>query len=115
MDPISNVDRLVLLLRQRLAERSKSSGAAAPRRPAGERAATGMENVQALAAAEGVDERQLRRALIQNVLAEQFGEALINEAKFQQVVDKVTEALEADRDGARLLSRVTGELRASAS
>jgi hypothetical protein len=111
MDPVSNVDRLVLLLRQRLMERSKSepvrkTGRAAERR--------GLDNVQALAAVESVDDRQLKRALIQNLLAEQFGAGLINEAKFQQVVDRVTETLESDTAAAGLLSRVVTELRASA-
>lgn len=113
MDPVSNVDRLVLLLRQRLMERSKSE----PARKAGkaaERHAGGLDSVQALAAVENVDDRQLRRALIQNLLAEQFGAGVINEAKFQQVVDRVTETLEADTAAAGLLSRVVTELRASA-
>src|SRR5690242_7816440 len=98
MDPISNVDRLVLLLRQRLAERSRLAGSArvAVRPGAPERPPSGIDNVQALAAVEGVDDRQLRRALIQNILADQLGPKLINDAKFQQVVDRVTETIEAD-------------------
>lgn len=108
MDPVSNVDRLVLLLRQKLQERSKS---VATRRRDPNPAPTGMDRLQALAAIDGLEERQLRRALIQNILSDQFGVQLINEAKFQQVVDRVTEAIEADPDAARLMIRVISELK----
>lgn len=115
MDPISNVDRLVILLRQRLRERSRTAGA---KRGAGasraEAPLTGRAAVQALAAVDGVDDHQLKRALIQNILADQLGGELINEAQFQQVVDRVTTALESEQATARLLTRVVGELRASA-
>ena len=116
MDPISNVDRLVFLLRQRLTERSKLGAAARSggKAAAAERAATGLDNVHALAAVDGVDDRQLSRALIQNILADQLGGKLLNEAKFQQVVDRVTETLESDGASAQLLARLVGELRASA-
>lgn len=113
MDPISNVDRLVLILRQRLQERAKASASRADRRERpGEQSATGLDNVQAMAAIEGVDDHQLGRALIQSILAENFGPEMLNEAKFQQLVERVTEAIEADEGGASLLSRLVGELRA---
>lgn len=117
MDAISNVDRLVFLLRQRLQERSKTGAAArsgGARAAGGERAATGLDNIHALAAVDGVDDRQLGRALIQNILADQLGPKLLNEAKFQQVVDRVVETLERDDGSAQLLTRLVGELRASA-
>jgi hypothetical protein len=111
MDPISNVDRLVLLLRQRLSERSAvaSRGAAARRtQPAA------PDAVRALAAVEGMDERHLRRALIQSLLADSFGRQVVNEAQFQQVVDRVTQTIEEDPDTVRLLQRVVGDLRTAA-
>jgi hypothetical protein len=115
MDPVSNVDRLVLLLRQRLAERSKAAaGRTSQSRPTDQPAASGLAGVQALAALESVDERQLKRALIQSLLADQFGSDLLNEAPFQQIVDRVTETLEDDADGADLLSRATRDLRRAA-
>ena len=116
MEPISNVDRLVLLLRQRLQERSRLTGAArtSARSGAQDPPAVGFDNVQALAAVQGVDDRQLRRALIQNILADNLGPKLLNEARFQQVVDRVTETIEGDDGASRLLDRVVGELRAAA-
>jgi hypothetical protein len=115
MEPVSNVDALVVLLRQRLAERTRAPAAGAARKADGaETSAPSADALRALAAVEGVDERQLRRALVQSILADQFGAALINNAKFQQVVDRVAETIEGEPDGARLLGRMTGALRAAA-
>jgi hypothetical protein len=112
MDPVSNVDRLVLLLRQRLSERAATQrgGAAASRR----RPQAPADMVRELAAVEGLDDRRLRRALIQSLLADAFGKQVVNEAQFQQVVDRVTQTLEEDPAMARLLHRVVGDLRTAA-
>lgn len=113
MDAISNVDRLVLVLRQRLQERARRAAANSSDRSAS--ADTNrLEKLHALAAVEGVDDRQLGRALIQNILADQFGAGLINDAKFQQLVDRVTETLREDEAGDALLGRMVTELRDAA-
>ena len=113
MEPLSNVDRLVLLLRQRLEERTRAAGR--PKAPAkAGRSASPLAQVHALAAVDGVDDRQLKRALIQSLLTEQFGAELINDAKFQRVVDKVTETIDGEEASAKLLSRIVRELRAAA-
>jgi hypothetical protein len=114
MEPISNADRLVLLLRQKLEERSKTAAArsgakakantAPPLEPAG---------IRSLAALEGADERSLRRAVIQNLLADQFDPALINDAQFQQIVSRVTDAIDGDGNASKLLSRVVADLKTS--
>lgn len=105
MDPVSNADRLVVLLRQKLLERARTAGSAGSKTPAQ------PNGVRALAAIEGRDERQLRRAFIQNLLADQLGQGLINDARFQQVVSRVTEAIEEDDGASGLLSRLVSELR----
>lgn len=113
MDAISNVDRLVVLLRQRLMERAKAAPAARGAKQ-GETAERGRAALDALVAVEGVDDRQLKRALIQSVLADQFGSDRINDAQFQQVVERVTAALDGDPNGNKLLARVVQDLRAAA-
>jgi len=108
MDPISQVDRLTILLRARLLEQSRARA-----RP-GRRTAPQPETpdaVRALAALDGVDERQLRRAFVQSLLREQFGTEVINSAQFQQVVGRVTDAIEDDPAISRLLARLIGELK----
>lgn len=114
MDPVSNVDRLVLLLRQRLREREGAKGIGRVRSGTTSRAER-SGTAQALAAIAGVDDRQLRRALIQGLLSEQFGARLVNEARFQQVVDRVVDALESDEEGVALLGRVTKDIRSAAT
>lgn len=113
MEPISNVDRLVLLLRQRLQERERAKGVpkTAGRKPQG---SGGVEAARALAAIGDVDERHLRRALIQGLLSDQFGQGVVNDAKFQQVVDRVVDAIEGDEHGRALLDRISQEMRAAA-
>ena len=104
---------LFSLLRARLEERAKASRAErAPERQSEQTRKT--DPVEALAAAEGVADRQLKRALIEHILADHFGPALLNEARFQQIAERVTETLEADPESHALMMRVVKDLRASA-
>jgi hypothetical protein len=110
LDPISNADKILLVLRQRLEDRAKSGrrnnlGSA----PASTRGSP-MLSVRAVAAAGTATDRQLRRLVIQGLLADQFGGALLNEAKFQGVIDQVTDAICADEAASQLLSQVISEL-----
>jgi hypothetical protein len=113
MDPVSNADHIVLLLRQKLQERART--AAKEKREnaqkGGDAESVRGSAVQQLASIDGVDERQLRRALVQNLLAEQFGSSLLNDAQFQQVVSRVTGAIEEDAEASQLIAQVLSELR----
>ena len=112
MNPISNVDRLVLVLRERLAQRARSQGAdRAAIRAAPDQAAK-PSPLQALLAVEALDDHQVKRVFVQGLLLEAFGQHLVNGAQFQQVVDQVTQTLEEDRAGAGLLNRLVRDLRA---
>ena len=112
MDPITNVDRLVLILRQKLEERQRASQSS---KKTGQPTSVNQSAVSrfgTIAAIDGVDERQLRRTFIQTLLADQLGEKLVNDAQFQQVVSRVTEAVEEDSAASKLLSRLLSEVRA---
>ena len=111
MDPISNADRLVLLLRQRLEERMKSSSAARGAAKPVADAPVGPSDVRGLAAIDWTDERPLRRTIIQTLLADQLGQELVNDAQFQQVVSRVSEAIEEDPQAADLLTCAISDLR----
>ena len=111
MDSISQIDRLVIILRQRMLERAKATGAKRRDNERREPTAEPLDTLKAVASIEGVDDQLLRRALVQNILAEQFGEHLVNDAQFQQMVERVTEALSEDDNGAILLGRLVAELR----
>ncbi len=111
MDPISNTDRLVLLLRQRLAQQKLSRPVGRSPAPAPARGGS-LEAVRAVARTGARDDRQLKRALVQTILSDQFGQDMVNEARFQQLVARVSDALAADPDSARLLDGALDELRA---
>jgi hypothetical protein len=113
MDPVSNANRIAMMLRARLQERAKASAAGRTSRPdaKGSSETTKKGAVRNAEAIGGLDDRRLKRALIEDILTDQFGTALVNDARFQQVVDQVTEAIDADADGAAILSRVVDDLR----
>lgn len=113
MDPVSNANRIAMMLRARLQERAKAGAAGrasrADSKASGEASRKGA--VRSAEAIEGLDDRRLRRALIEDILTDQFGTALVNDARFQQVVDQVTDAIEADAEGGAIFSRVVEDLR----
>jgi len=112
MDPISNADGLILLLRQKLRERARlARGNRSERSPNAVQELGTSSSIQRLVAVEGVDEHQLRRALVQNLLAEQLGPALLNDAQFQHVITRVTEVIEQDADASNLIAQVLSTLR----
>jgi len=114
MDPISNADRLVLLLRQKLQERARAgnSGRAGGKETPGATAPETPVGMQAVAAISQADERTLRRAFLQQLLADQLGPELLNDANFQEIVTRVADAIEQDEPASQLLSRLIAELRA---
>lgn len=109
MTSISNVDRLVLILRQRLEQKAKGGPAKTTHTPGGP--VGGLSAAKALAALSEADERQVRRALIQGILSDQFGAEVVNEARFQNLVDQVVRVLETDARARALLDEVTAELK----
>lgn len=113
MDPVSNADRLVRLFRQRLEERAKAKRAtgSAPHAPVLSRGMDHVRTVTGRLAQAGVNEEHLQRVLVEQLLADQFGPAMVNEPKFQQVVDRVFEAMRDDREIGPLLTEALGDLR----
>lgn len=109
MEPISNVERVALLLREKLAERAKTARGKASSLNSRQPAAP--SSVAALAALDDVDERQFRRAVIQSVLVDQFGRNLMNDAAFQQIVEQVCAAIDTDPDARSLLDRAARDLK----
>lgn len=107
MDAISNADRLMAVLRQRLRQRAaKPAGRDAT--PATADAPMGLD---ALAALTDADPAQLRRACVQALLAEELGRHLLNDSQFHQIVTRVTDAIARDAPSARLLDRIVRDLR----
>jgi hypothetical protein len=98
MDPVSNVDRLVQLIRKRLEERSKAT-AARKDSSVGHVQPTGRPAIPAITgklAQAGANDALMRRTVVEQLLADQLGPALVNDARFQQIVDQVTQAMTSD-------------------
>lgn len=112
MDPVSNTDRLVRQLRQKLEERGKAR--ASNKRglvgPAEQDARPSIRAIAGELARGGGGDALLRRALIEHLLTEQFDVRLSNDAKFQQIVDRVTLIMADDPDVGRLLEATVAEL-----
>jgi hypothetical protein len=112
MEPISNADRLVLLLRTKLEERARTGRASKGRAKTATPPKTPISGVKALAAIED-DGPALRRAVVQHLLADQLGPDLLNDAQFQQIVSRVAQALEEDDATKALLGEVVASLKSS--
>jgi len=109
MEPVSNADRIALILREKLAERARRARAATPGKAG--RALPRSSSVAALAALADTDDRQYRRAVIQAVLVDNFGREVMNDPSFQQVVEQVLSAIEGDEDARTVLTQAAHELR----
>ena len=121
MDPLKPVSGLAELLRQRMlgeagkagakgatgARRSKGT-AAAPARP--ELAAIKARVVEAVWALDPEDpgrRSKMLKALVENALTRQFGEQLLNDPRFADLVDNVAVALEGDPAVSVLLGEIS--------
>jgi hypothetical protein len=115
MDAISNADRFVILLRQKLAERAQAKRPSSTSRPDANPTA-GHDAVRAIAgrtARAGAEDRKLRRTIVEQLLTDRFGAALVNEARFQQIVDQVSELMASDPDLGDLFAEVMTQVKAS--
>jgi hypothetical protein len=114
MDPVSNANRIAMMLRARLQERARANAGGRTSRSdsKGSEGTAKKGAVRSAEAIEGLDDRRLKRALIEDILTDQFGTTLVNDARFQQVVDQVTDAIDGDAEGAAIFSRVVDDLRA---
>ena len=105
MDRISNADQLAQVLRLRLAERlrenAKAAGAARSSAPLPQ-----ANRIAAAAPRDDQDERQLRRTFVQQILIDQLGSNLVNDAQMQQIVTRVAATIDDDPEPSRLLHRL---------
>ncbi|MFC4291080.1 hypothetical protein ACFOWX_01485 [Sphingorhabdus arenilitoris] len=112
MDPISQADRFVILLRQQLAERLRGQKADSVKKVRNRTRQEGQIGpVSAAVARSGGDDRQLRRIIIEQLLTERFGRNLVNEAGFQAVLDQVVEQMESDQEMMALFGNIVSEVR----
>lgn len=111
MDALSNIDRFVALLRLKLAARARAQlTKAAPSAAAPKAAAENPQlRIATLAAQRGLEECSLKRAVIEQLLAERLGNELANEPRFQQIVEQVTNIIADDAELAALFGEILRE------
>jgi hypothetical protein len=113
MTRISSSDHIMILLRQKL-ERAAELKKGQKARAVGGTARDDPSNIQrirALAQLDTLSDEDVERSMIQGLLVEELGEALVNDPKFQQLVSRITEMLTHDEAGKALLAAARQELK----
>jgi len=103
----------MILLRQKLeraaelkkGQKAKSVGSTARDDP------SSIQRIRALAQMDTLSDEDLERSMIQGLLVEELGEALVNDPKFQQLVSRITEMLATDDAAKALLAAARQELK----
>lgn len=113
MEALSNADRFVVLLRQKMAERANAKVASGKRPAAATRPAESAPQrpIAGAMAQAGADDRNLRRTIIEQILTDSLGAQIANEPRFQQIVERVTDIIGADVELGGMLAEVVAEIR----
>ncbi len=118
-DSVSRLNQVVLLLRQQLMSRAgkeKSSVAPSARLRGGRASRSGKKDLNKVVSARldtlrnaGIQNTLLlKRAFIEQILISGLGDHLVNEARFQELVDEVLKTLVQDPELGLLLETVIG-------
>lgn len=117
MERISRLDQVLLLLRKQIKQRAGAALVRPGASAAGTGARTGAADGDPIARvgvrlaqlrATGVtDRRVLARALIEQILVQHFGEALLNEAAFQGMLDRVLACVDEDPELGAVVMQLT--------
>lgn len=112
MTRITQSDQIVQLLRQQLQRVAGQKGTARKSRTekTTDRQST-KGRVEALAALQNLPEDDVERAILRMLLADEIGEAIGNDPKFQAVIEKVHQMIRSDRETKRLLESAIQVLR----
>lgn len=112
MTRVTNTDQILLLLQQQL---QRVSGRKETRRTAkvgsnrpGQLPTIGR--LKALAQLQELSNEEFERTLIQGLLIDEFGEAVVNDPRFQKMVDKVLAIISSDMQTRQLLLGAKHEL-----
>ena len=113
MTRISNVDQVLIVLRQQLQLLGKSgrSGKSAQSGVAGtERRKSAAGRIEAVMRADDLSEEDLGRTLVAALLVDEFGEGAANDPKFRMLADEVYRIIASDTQAKRLLGEALNEI-----
>lgn len=111
MTRVTASDQIIFLLRAKL----EHAAALKKRDKAGRVRSTprdppSVERIRALAQVDTLSDEDFGRSMIQGLLVEAFGEAMVNDPKFQQIVTRVAMLLSDDDEGRELLAAARRDL-----
>lgn len=72
-----------------------------------------LANVRRMAKRDGLKDDELERTLIEALLAEEFGQAITGEVRFQQIANQVLDIIKRDQEARSLMRDVVTKLRTS--
>jgi len=114
MTRISNVDQVMLLLRQQLQRMAKSArqqkGAKVSPTTA-QRREQALERIEEISRVDALSDDDLAKTLVGALLVDEFGEAIANDAKFQSLVGEVHRIIASDAETKALLGNALKEMR----
>lgn len=116
MTRITNVDQVLLLIRQQL---QRLSGNGAPARKARATSARGPQRqsalgrLSALSRLEDLPESELEQSLVRALLADEFGDGLANDPRFLRVAGEVSHIIAADEEARGLLRQAVRRVKES--
>ncbi len=115
MTRITGADQILTILRAQLERREKqrrktTTGASAQRDKLDR---SSVERLRAIASESDLPRAAIERILVQALLVEEFGEAAVNDAQFQKMLEAVQERIARDEQAKVMLQRAVDELLAA--
>lgn len=112
MTRVTNTDQILLLLQQQLQRVSEQKSKRRTARTDSNRSSQlpTIGRLKALAQLEELSNEEFERTLIQGLLIDEFGEAFVNDPRFQKMVDKVLIIISSDLQTRQLLLGAKREL-----
>ncbi len=106
MTRISNVDQVLMLLReqlQRLGKSDRSRKTAGGGATATERRQSAAARIEAVMRVDTLSDEELGRTLVAALLVDEFGESAANDHKFRKLAEEVYRIIASDTEAKRLL------------
>lgn len=117
MTRITNVDQVLMLLRQQLQQSSRTSRNARTgqtRSSSASRRQSSVDRLSTIAGLDTVSEDDVGRALIRAMLTDEFGEEVATDPRFQQIINEVHRIITTDPEARRHLDASLQQLRRAA-
>lgn len=113
MTRITNADQVLLLLRSHLERsgRTRRKGGVGKTANSSSSRQTTLQRVQEIAQTDAMSDDDIRRSVISGLLIEEFGPEVVNDAKFQEVINDVTRVLSQNGKSRRLLDLAIEQLK----